>query len=159
MRVAALPLAAQRREPLARECVEHSTQLHQQQRKHLVAVERPAAGALQVRHFLVDAAAHRVRQTHVDADADHGQAGPQRIALRLDQDAGELLPPPQHIVGPLEARIGDAEFLNGARERHAHGQAQTRQSARALGKPPQQRKRERPADAGVPGASLPAAST
>ena len=80
----------ERAEPVARKSLQHPVEFHQRPRQHLVAIQSLAARGLKIGDGLVHPLAHRLGKAHVDADADHGEARAERIALHFDQDASQL---------------------------------------------------------------------
>ena len=60
---------------------------------------------------------------HVDPDPQHG---PAVLRAPLHEDARQLAPVDQHVVGPLERRARSAGGLRGLRHRHAGGERQQR---------------------------------
>lgn len=158
MRMAPLPLGAQGRKPALRKSIERTMQFRQQPRKRDVTIRRGAARSFEIRCRLPDPAMVRRRKAYVDADPDDGCRGSQRIALKLDQNAGQFAPVPEDIVRPFQLDPAGAERLNSARDRHAGRQAQARERAGAPRETPQQRECEPAAERRMPGPPQAAAS-
>jgi hypothetical protein len=70
--------------------------------------------------------------------------------FELDKDSRHLAAAPQHIVRPLQLRLGRTELAHRADQRNADGEAQACERARALRVAPQQRKSECAPDARLP---------
>ncbi len=157
VRVAALPFGAQRRETIRGKRVQHAAELGQHAGQQPVAVGRGAASTLEIGRRLPDARARRLRQPHVDADADHGRGRPERVSSQLGQDAGELGVVANNVVRPLESDAVRTGRRERAGEGHAHRQRQAGKRAGPAREAPQQGECERLAQPRVPGAPEPAA--
>ncbi|MNI50926.1 hypothetical protein D3C73_1056200 [compost metagenome] len=100
-----------------------------QLRDQAIAIKRPARLQAHGRPLLVDFIGHL--HVYINPDTQHHVTDVGRVPHQLKQDAGDLLLPHQHIVGPFQAHTGNTELAQGLHDGEPHDKAQALQLAHA----------------------------
>ncbi len=141
----------ERREALGLEAFQRGAETSEQARGDVVARERSAAcQRRQVDPGLVDRGRLRV-EAQVQADADHGVAGPGRVAAELDEDAAELASVREQVVRPFQADSVEAAIGQRLHCGDSGDEAQATERGHAVLEAFQQREREAAAQRHAPG--------
>jgi hypothetical protein len=88
---------------------------------------------------LIDGTPLTCRHTEIESQPDHQMTRTLRLARHLQQQTGELAPPPQQIVRPFERKLLGPKPGQGLGQRRADGQTHPTEMGRRERIAPQQR--------------------